>query len=377
MPHEGLRIRHLRRPEHIRLHTLRRKARADGGAQSGGPIGILKEQRPDHAPGLAPQRPAYTQVQHEPRLPAAHVQFRRPHDQPGRLRQPPFRAVPSGQPYQHRGKSYPAPPVVAVHVRLADARLLDKQLQVIAHQPEDRMPPHGRGKIHAPARSEQPGLPAHALFVVDGRFALADVADAPRDVPRGRERPAIPPHARVFKAFHPIKARPGHVHGEEFGQARQDAEREQERQPLGADFRPPGREYRKQRRIPARINVMAAAGQCSGGHPLPDGGSGPCAVDDKEALSAKTGERSFVKDIHGQEGTGKRFPRRLPPADEQPERRVFMQIAETFAPHPASTANHPDHTAVHTPLRAVSPEKGGLEGALSGRNVSSMAGTRK
>ena len=122
---------------------------------------------------------------------------------------------------------------------------------------------------------------------------------------------------------------------------------------------------------------MAAAGQCSGGHPLPDGGSGPCAVDDKEALSAKTGERSFVKDIHGQEGTGKRFPRRLPPADEQPERRVFMQIAETFAPHPASTANHPDHTAVHTPLRAVSPEKGGLEGALSGRNVSSMAGTRK
>lgn len=216
----------------------------------GGPIGILKEQRPDHAPGLAPQRPAHTQVQHEPRLPAAHVQFRRPHDQPGRLRQPPFRAVPSGQPYQHRGKSYPAPPVVAVHVRLADARLLDKQLQVIAHQPEDRMPPHGRGKIHAPARSEQPGLPAHALFVVDGRFAVADVADAPRDVPRGRERPAIPPHARVFKAFHLIEARPGHIHGEEFGQARQDAEREQERQPLGADFRPPGREYRKQRRIP-------------------------------------------------------------------------------------------------------------------------------
>lgn len=81
------------------------------------------------------------------------------------------------------------------------------------------MPPHGRGKIHAPARSEQLGLPAHALFVVDGRFAVADVADAPRDVPRGRERPAIPPHARVFKAFHLIEARPGHIHGEEFGQA--------------------------------------------------------------------------------------------------------------------------------------------------------------
>lgn len=42
---------------------------------------------------------------------------------------------------------------------------------------------------------------------------------------------------------------------------------------------------------------MAAAGQRSGGHPFPDGGSGPRAVDDKGALSAKTGERSFVKDI--------------------------------------------------------------------------------
>ena len=122
---------------------------------------------------------------------------------------------------------------------------------------------------------------------------------------------------------------------------------------------------------------MAAAGQCSGGHPLPDGGSGPGAVDDKEALSAKAGERIRVNDVYGQERTGKRFLRRLPPTNKQPERSVFVQIAETFAPHPASTANHPDHTAVHTPLRAVSLEKGGLEGALSGRNVSSMAGTRK
>ena len=59
---------------------------------------------------------------------------------------------------------------------------------------------------------------------------------------------------------------------------------------------------------------MAAAGQCSGGHPFPDGGSGPRAVDDKGALPAKTGERSFVKDIHGQEGTGKRPPMSNPNA---------------------------------------------------------------
>ena len=58
---------------------------------------------------------------------------------------------------------------------------------------------------------------------------------------------------------------------------------------------------------------MAAAGQRSGGHPFPDGGSGPRAVDDKGALSAKTGERSFVKDIHRKEPGSASLGGFLPP----------------------------------------------------------------
>ena len=44
MPHEGLRIRHLRRPEHIRLHTLRRTFATNlvnGVKQPGGTIRSL------------------------------------------------------------------------------------------------------------------------------------------------------------------------------------------------------------------------------------------------------------------------------------------------------------------------------------------------
>ena len=140
----------------------------------------------------------------------------------------------------------------------ADARLLDKPLQIVAHQPEEQ-----KASRFCPCP-------------VDGRFAVADVHF----------------HGNSSDSTHIQKPSTRNV---PWLMGRDMAASAEERQPLLA-------------RVPASSAAYIPASAKAGG-------SGPCAADDKEALSAKTGERSFVKGIHGQEGTGKRFPSAAPERD--------------------------------------------------------------